>query len=379
MAAVFFCSDRGESAKGRPIRVLLAPNATGQSGTLVPGRALDTSGPFFQALGTNGRSCVTCHDPAAGWSITPALALSRFETSGGLDPLFRPHDGADTPLANVTTVEARRSAYGMLLRKGLFRIGLPVPAAAEFELAAVDDPYGYASASELSLFRRPLPAVNLRFLNTVMWDGRESRPGATLEQSLTSQALNANLGHGQASAPTDAGTLNAIVRFELAQTSAQAQDLAAGPLDQAGGRGGPRTLAVAQPAPAPWLESYLATGSVWLGLSYGLALAFAATSFRTYRQERQCVSRNVAIGGVTLSGFVAVAGCFLVGCCGSPMLGVYLGLFGAKVLPFTKPFITLLTALSVLASWAWMKYAPRRRVSLPLCPDGKCALGNECG
>lgn len=140
-----------------------------------------------------------------------------------------------------------------------------------------------------------------------------------------------------------------------------------------------RWAAVAQPVRAPWLDSYLATGSVWLGLSYGLALAFAATSFRTYREERQCLSRNAAIGGVTLSGVAAVAGCFLVGCCGSPMLGVYLGLFGAKVLPFTKPFIAVLTALSVLASWAWMKYARRQSVSLPLCPDGKCALGNECG
>ena len=44
----------------------------------------------------------------------------------------------------------------------------------QFELAQVDDPYGYASATELSLFRRPLASTNLRFLSTVMWDGRET-------------------------------------------------------------------------------------------------------------------------------------------------------------------------------------------------------------
>ncbi len=40
----------------------------------------------------------------------------------------------------------------MLLNKGLIRVGIGVPKDAEFELIGVDDPYGYASASELSLF-----------------------------------------------------------------------------------------------------------------------------------------------------------------------------------------------------------------------------------
>src|SRR5258708_21185458 len=62
----------------------------------------------------------------------------------------------------------------MLLTKGLMRVGIGIPDNAEFELIAVDDPYGYASASELSLFRRPLPSTNLKFLSTVMVDGRET-------------------------------------------------------------------------------------------------------------------------------------------------------------------------------------------------------------
>jgi len=57
----------------------------------------------------------------------------------------------------------------MLLTKGLIRVGIGIPNDAEFELAAVDDPYGFASSSELSLFRRPLPSTNLKFLSTVMW------------------------------------------------------------------------------------------------------------------------------------------------------------------------------------------------------------------
>ena len=53
----------------------------------------------------------------------------------------------------MSTKAKRRAAYSMLLNKGLVRVGLAIPATAEFELVAVDDPYHYASAAELSLFR----------------------------------------------------------------------------------------------------------------------------------------------------------------------------------------------------------------------------------
>lgn len=239
-------------------RVVLSPNVSGKEGTLTLGRSIDRSGPFFQALGTNDRSCATCHDPAAGWSVAPPLIQARFEASGGLDPLFRRHDGANAPTGDFSTVEARQSAYSMLLSKGLFRIGMSVPTGAEFEVAEAEDPYGYATPGELSLFRRPLPATNLRFLTTVMWDGRETRTGSTLEQDLTFQALNATLGHGQAPGPMDAATLQAIVRFELAQTSAQAVDTKAGPLNQGQGRGGP--VALARQAFSPGVNDPLSPG-----------------------------------------------------------------------------------------------------------------------
>lgn len=72
-----------------------------------------------------------------------------------------------------------------------------------------------------------------------------------------------------------------------------------------------------------------------------------------------CAARNLAIGGVTLSGVLAVAGCFLLGCCGSPMLAVYLSLFGAAFLPFAKPLVAGLTAASLVAGWWWMKRRER--------------------
>lgn len=132
------------------------------------------------------------------------------------------------------------------------------------------------------------------------------------------------------------------------------------------------TAACEVPAPGAarpaWTAPYLESQSYWLGYSYALSLAFAATAIRRYRAERLCAARNLAIGGVTLSGFLAVAGCFLIGCCGSPMLAVYLGLFGAAFLPVAKPVIAGLTTLSVLvASW-WMDRA-RKKAAACACAD----------
>src|SRR5689334_7703558 len=39
----------------------------------------DPSSPFFAELGTNLRTCATCHDRDAGWSITPAALRARFD------------------------------------------------------------------------------------------------------------------------------------------------------------------------------------------------------------------------------------------------------------------------------------------------------------
>src|SRR5204862_2709005 len=125
----------------------------------------------------------------------------RFEATAGLDPLFQPHDAAVSPRADVTTLEARRRAYSLLLDRGLIRIGLPLPAESEFDLSAVDDPYRFANVVELSLFRRPLPVTNLKFLTSAMWAGRESpgRPGCLSD--LLTQAAGATTQHAPGALP----------------------------------------------------------------------------------------------------------------------------------------------------------------------------------
>jgi hypothetical protein len=110
-----------------------------------------------------------------------------------------------------------------------------------------------------------------------------------------------------------------------------------------------------------WLHRYLETQSYWLGYSYALSLAFAAAALRRYREKRYCSGKTLALGGVTLTGFLALAGCFLVGCCGSPMLVVYLSLFGAWLLPLAKPLVAIITTFSIIGAWWWMtRHKPAR-------------------
>ena len=144
----------------------------------------------------------------------------------------------------------------MLLTKGLLRVGIGIPDTAEFELADVDDPYGFASAHELSLFRRPLPAANLKFLSAVMWDGRETFADAAsldciaattkcfapLQFNLADQANSATVGHAQGAQPLSQAQRESIVQFEMGLFIAQAFDRDAKDLTARHARGGPQSI-----------------------------------------------------------------------------------------------------------------------------------------
>ena len=148
--------------------------------------------PFYQALGTNGRSCASCHRPAQGWSVTPAELRDRFDRTGGLDPIFRTNDGSNCEGADVSTIRKRRRAFSLLLTRGVIRVAMPVPERRDFDIVEVDDPYGCGvPLTTASIYRRPLPATNLKFLSAVMWDGRASKPGQAIRDGLISQVADA--------------------------------------------------------------------------------------------------------------------------------------------------------------------------------------------
>ncbi len=241
MAALVAWAENDQNGSDRnPLEPFVNP--TGVSKSFSTAGQVDIDNPFFQSLGTNGRACVTCHQPSTGWTIAPAEVRNRFEKTRGFDPIFRTNDGSNSPWADVTTVDSRRSAYSMLLNKGLIRVGIGIPAGAEFTLEACDDPYGYAGSSELSLFRRPLPSTNLAFLSGVMWDGRETFAGKSMAFNLMDQANAATVGHAQASLPLTAEQRQQIVAFETALFTTQIYDVAAGDLGAKKARGGPKPL-----------------------------------------------------------------------------------------------------------------------------------------
>jgi cytochrome c peroxidase len=223
-------------------------NASGELETFQPsGATITTNNAFFQDLGTNGRMCFTCHQPQNGWSVSAQNVASRFAASGGQDPIFRLVDGATCPSANVSTLAAKQEAYKLLIDKGLIRIGLPLPPGAEFVVTFVDDPYNCTTNPEtglnadktagiLSMYRRPLPSTNLRFLSGFMWDGREP--------SLESQAIDATLGHAQADAAPTPQQHAEILALEKGIYTAQVSDNKAGNLQSEGAKGGPVALSL---------------------------------------------------------------------------------------------------------------------------------------
>jgi cytochrome c peroxidase len=261
----------------------LDENPSGVLGSFQPdGSTVTASNAFFQELGTNGRSCATCHQPPSGMSISLRNIQQRFRATQGTDPLFAPVDGANCPNQVPESVTAGsvfgglrgkgrelERAHSLLLSKGLIRIALPVPAGAEFTISVVNDPttcnidpdYNSvqntdgSSTQIVSVFRRPVISTNLDFKTTtlfpaadgnsgnIMWDGREP--------TLFTQAVSATLGHAQALVPPTQEQLDQIVQFERRIFSAQLESNSAGLLDETGVTGGPIFLAAEPPGQLP--------------------------------------------------------------------------------------------------------------------------------
>lgn len=286
-------------------------NAHGKLGSWNSLGTISTAGnAFFKSLGTNGRSCFSCHRPAESMSIGAATLRAEFRASQGRDPVFAPVDGANCP-SQVPAEHTAPShvgrqlgkgrasleqAYSLLLDRGLFRVFLPVPENAEFTVKVLSDPYGcntdpaYARVVEggrerqiVSVYRRPRMSANLPFMTegssdqigvprnfdiltgellydpadgapisgNLMWDGREP--------TLKSQARSATLGHAQAlRAPTDA-EVQQIVDAENAFFLAQDSLHVAGRLgDAAAGAvyGGARALAGTPASPGGLAEGF---------------------------------------------------------------------------------------------------------------------------
>ena len=246
-------ASQGSEELGRDAGKQSFPDASGIITTLSTNGPVDSHGAFFQSLGTNGRSCASCHVASQAMSLSAAGIRQRFVETRGRDPLFAAVDGANCPNARPDSV----ADHSLLLQHGLIRIFLKPPATAQYSISVVHDPYGCAITADptdgqpvVSVYRRPLPTTNLGFLSAIMFDGRETKAPlnvratftANLAADLSQQAIDAISIHAQGTQAPTAAQLDDIIGFELGLYTAQSYDNAAESLRVDGAYGGPRYL-----------------------------------------------------------------------------------------------------------------------------------------
>ncbi len=120
--------------------------------------------------------------------------------------------------------------------------------------------------------------------------------------------------------------------------------------------------------PGPYLQGQ----DYCMGFSYALSAAFAVWAIGKFLRSRQTAMAAGAAGSITFVGVLMAAGCFMIGCCGSPMLGVYLGIFGAKALGFGKPLMALVSLASVGVGYWYLS----RRAKKEICLDTSCGCNS---
>jgi cytochrome c peroxidase len=218
----------------------LMPNPGGESATLSTQGSVNLTGEYFQAQGTNGQSCATCHIPEEAWSITPGTLQRLFDETDGAHPVFSLLD-ANNPSMDVSTSATRRSAYSMLLTRGVFRRGGAPRPNSEWELIAVDDPHGFANVNQLVHWRRTMPTINFPVGSaTVNWDAG-SNVGKGQRAALVN-LTNRLVTNAMQGPPPTAEVVDDIVGFEESLWTAQVTVPGVRRLDSDGARGGPQSL-----------------------------------------------------------------------------------------------------------------------------------------
>jgi cytochrome c peroxidase len=219
---------------------LLMPNPGGFGATFSTQGSVNLTGEYFQAQGTNGRSCASCHVPEDAWAVTPVTLQRLFEETEGTHPVFNPLD-ANNPAMPLENADERRAAFSMLLSRGVFRRGGNLIGTREWDLIAFDDPHGFASLTRLVHWRRAMPTINFHVGSaTVNWDGGNTI-GTNQRAGLENQASR-NVTGAQQGPPAPAHVIADIVDFESSLSTAQLVVPGVGYLNSDGARGGPEAL-----------------------------------------------------------------------------------------------------------------------------------------
>ena len=120
------------------------------------------------------------------------------------------------------------------------------------------------------------------------------------------------------------------------------------------------------------LSLYFSRQDYFLSFSFALTGSFTVYAILKFIENRRNGISGIA-GGITWTGILSVGICFLSGCCGSPMLAVYLAFFGSSLVGFTQPLAAIITTISVIVGYIWIN-----RSSKAVCSSDKdcnCSTG----
>lgn len=115
-----------------------------------------------------------------------------------------------------------------------------------------------------------------------------------------------------------------------------------------------------------WFQKYINDQEYFLSISYALSFVFMAFAFLQYKENKKNSLKAAAGGG--LLAVVLWLSCFLFGCCGSPMLVVYLNLIGLSSFKIPKLALLFMTIVLIAIGYIWFVRS-----------KGNCCNGIPCG
>jgi cytochrome c peroxidase len=217
-------------------------NSAGVAETFHLSGVIDRTNPFFESMGTNGRSCETCHDSRSAWTTSAQLMTKLFDSTAGTHPLFVSlHDSGTRPDAPTDTLKKKRAAFKTMLDFGVHRFTRTGHVGTDYDVTAVDDPWGWSTVGSFANFRRA--GTNMGNVNRVVSTTTTGTPTTTIHAQLQGTMNGATLFHAQGTVPVPEDKRIAGADFMMGLSFAQSIDSVAGALDAAGARGGPKHLA----------------------------------------------------------------------------------------------------------------------------------------
>jgi cytochrome c peroxidase len=216
-------------------------NDYGVAETFHTSGTLDFTNPFAQPLGTNPRTCITCHAPDQGWTMTAEANKRLFKDTDGLAPLFNLVDEGTRPDSDISTKQLRKQVFATTVTLAVTRFTRTIPVAGEFTVAP-EDPSGFSDSVRVLNFRRPTASANQTKVSSILNTAGSPQDIPATDANLMNGAAGLHEQRDVVNNPVPTDQRNAGRDFMLGIFFAQIKDYGAGRLDVGGAMGGPTNL-----------------------------------------------------------------------------------------------------------------------------------------